>query len=371
MLNIQITTIMKQIIMTLTALFALLLNSNAMSYEQARREALFLTDKMAYELNLNDAQYEAAFEINLDYLMGITTPDDLYGPYWTRRNLDMSYVLFDWQWSAFQTALYFYRPLTWHAGNWHFGIYARYPHRNYFYFSAPHVYISYCGGHSWRNNGGRSYYYHHRNHYISHSDKHWGMKDRWDRGDFKGSHNHGNNHGNRPGFRMDKVDNDRIHGGNFGGNNDRNNHFNGGNNNDRNHGGNFGNGGNRPNRTDRESSTRVTVNSKVHNRNQQAPGTFRPNSNGSVQIKNNQAISGSSINRPSGISGSNNRTNRNSISLPTPSVNRNSGGSSINRNNGISGNRGSMNGNRSFSTKSSSTRSSNHNSQNDRGGGRR
>ena len=57
---------MKQIIMTLTALFALLLNSNAMSYEQARREALFLTDKMAYELNLNDAQYEAAFEINLD-----------------------------------------------------------------------------------------------------------------------------------------------------------------------------------------------------------------------------------------------------------------------------------------------------------------
>ena len=169
---------------------------------------------------------------------------------------------------------------------------------------------------------------------------------------------------------MDKVDNDRIHGGNFGGNNDRNNHFNGGNNNDRNHGGNFGNGGNRPNRTDRESSTRVTVNSKVHNRNQQAPGTFRPNSNGSVQIKNNQAISGSSINRPSGISGSNNRTNRNSISLPTPSVNRNSG-SSINRNNGISGNRGSMNGNRSFSTKSSSTRSSNHNSQSDRGGGRR
>ena len=218
---------MKQIIMTLTALFALLLNSNAMSYEQARREALFLTDKMAYELNLNDAQYEAAFAINLDYLMGITTPDDLYGPYWTRRNLDMSYVLFDWQWSAFQTALYFYRPLTWHAGNWHFGIYARYPHRNYFYFSAPHVYISYCGGHSWRNNGGRSYYYHHRHHYISHSDKHWGMKDRWDRGDFKGSHNHGNNHGNRPGFRMDKVDNDRIHGGNFGGNNDRNNHFNG------------------------------------------------------------------------------------------------------------------------------------------------
>lgn len=30
--------------------------ANAMSYEQARREALFLTDKMAYELELNDLQ---------------------------------------------------------------------------------------------------------------------------------------------------------------------------------------------------------------------------------------------------------------------------------------------------------------------------
>ena len=48
------------------------INANAMSYEQARNEALFLTDKMAYELNLTDEQYEAAYEINLDYLMGVT-----------------------------------------------------------------------------------------------------------------------------------------------------------------------------------------------------------------------------------------------------------------------------------------------------------
>ena len=49
------------------------ISANAMSYEQARREALFLTDKMAYELNLTDEQYEAAYEINLDYLMGVTS----------------------------------------------------------------------------------------------------------------------------------------------------------------------------------------------------------------------------------------------------------------------------------------------------------
>ena len=55
------------------------LSASAMSYEQARERALFLTDKMAYELNLNDEQYEAAYEVNLDYLMSINTYDDIYG----------------------------------------------------------------------------------------------------------------------------------------------------------------------------------------------------------------------------------------------------------------------------------------------------
>ena len=52
---------------------------SAMSYENARREALFLSDKMAYELGLTDAQYDAVYEINLDYLMSVTGRDDLYG----------------------------------------------------------------------------------------------------------------------------------------------------------------------------------------------------------------------------------------------------------------------------------------------------
>ena len=56
--------------MTLIAMLTMTVSTNAMSFEQARNEALFLTDKMAYELNLTDEQYEAAYEINLDYLMG-------------------------------------------------------------------------------------------------------------------------------------------------------------------------------------------------------------------------------------------------------------------------------------------------------------
>lgn len=174
---------MKKLISILMLLMAFTMSSNAMSYEQARQKALFLTDKMAYELNLTNDQYEAAYEINLDYLMSVNTVDDLYGAYWRYRNLDMSYVLLDWQYRAFCDAAYFYRPLYFNAGYWHFGIYARYPHRDYFYFDRPTVYISYCGGHSWHTNRGRSWY-HGRSYGPRRGDNHFGMRDGFDRGDY-------------------------------------------------------------------------------------------------------------------------------------------------------------------------------------------
>ena len=180
---------MKKMIFTLFALLTLAVSASAMSYEQARNEALFLTDKMAYELNLTDAQYEAAYEINLDYLMGVTSRYDVYGPYWERRNLDLSYILFSWQWDVFRAATYFYRPLYWDAGYWHFGVYARYPHRDYFYFGRPHFYASYRGGHSWHRNGGRSFYEGRRDFYRPNGrtrDNHTGMRNSWDRGDYRG-----------------------------------------------------------------------------------------------------------------------------------------------------------------------------------------
>ena len=52
------------------------ISANAMTYNEARNEALFLTDKMAYELGLNDAQYDAVYNINLDYLMGLNARAD-------------------------------------------------------------------------------------------------------------------------------------------------------------------------------------------------------------------------------------------------------------------------------------------------------
>jgi hypothetical protein len=151
--------------MTLVALLTIAATGKAMSYDQARNEALFLTDKMAYELNLTDAQYEAAYEINLDYLMGVTSYDDVYGTYWERRNLDLSYILLDWQWNAFCAASYFFRPLTWRDGFWHFGVYLRYPHRDHFFFGRPAFYATYRGGHAWHVVGGRGYYHSRSNHF--------------------------------------------------------------------------------------------------------------------------------------------------------------------------------------------------------------
>lgn len=176
---------MKKFILALTALLVLTVSASAMSYEQARQQALFLTDKMAYELNLTDAQYEAAYEINLDYLMGVRTVDDLYGTYWERRRLDFSYILLSWQYRAFCDAAYFFRPLYWDAGYWHFGIYARYPHRDYFFFGRPTFYVEYRGGHAWHMNGGRSWY--RSRHYrpaVRHDNRYHGMRDGFSRGDF-------------------------------------------------------------------------------------------------------------------------------------------------------------------------------------------
>lgn len=176
-------------------LLTVALSTMAMSYEQARDRALFLTDKMAYELNLNDEQYEAAYEVNLDYLMSISTYDDLYGTYWTRRNMDLSYILFDWQYNAFCSAAYFYRPLIWTNGVWRFSIYARYPNRTYFYFGRPAFYATYYGGHSWHRNGGRSWY-HGRTFGPRPGESRFGMRDRYDRGDFRGQRGHDRRHDN-------------------------------------------------------------------------------------------------------------------------------------------------------------------------------
>ena len=106
-------TDMKRFLGLIIALLAGLTAIRAMSYEEARDRARFLTDKMAYELNLNEQQYNDAYEINLDYLMNIRTESDIAGVYLEHRNADFRCILYDWQYALFQAATYFFRPVLW------------------------------------------------------------------------------------------------------------------------------------------------------------------------------------------------------------------------------------------------------------------
>jgi len=129
----------------ITMLLTIAVSASALSYSRARTQALFLTDKMAYELNLTDDQYNACYEINLDYYLSISVEGDLFGVYWTRRNQDLSYVLSPSQYAFYTAATYFYRPVTWVSRAFHYVIYDRY-NKNRFYRKAPSVYGTYRGG---------------------------------------------------------------------------------------------------------------------------------------------------------------------------------------------------------------------------------
>lgn len=294
---------MKKFIIALVAMFTITFTTaSAMSYEQARQQALFLTDKMAYELNLTDDQYEAAYEVNLDYLMGINTYDDLYGVYWRQRNLDLSYILLDWQYRAFCDATYFYRPLYWDGGFWHFGIYARYPRRDYFFFGRPHFYVSYRGDHCWRVNGGRSWY--HGRSYgrpFAGGQPRMGMRDGFNRGDYGRGQSFGNmqrqsstrttvtrdrNFGNGS-FNNGRVESNRNYngGGTFGG-------------------GTFGSRNNSRSNMSRDFTPRSTTpNSSSFGGNRSFGGSNRSFNNGSNNRSNSRSFNSGSSNRSFGGGG--------------------------------------------------------------------
>ena len=226
---------MKKYILSLV-LSSLTMALSAMNYNEAREQARFLTDKMAYELNLNEQQYNDCYEINLDYLMSVTTADDVYGDYLSYRNADIRHILYDWQFSLFAAADYFLRPLAWYHGAFIFPIYRHYTPGHYYY-AHPVVFNTYHGGH------GRFY---HRAGFYASRRPHWN-------GGFRGNdrvHHRGQvaHHVSAPhgaprhqgGYHFE-VSRPQHHGGSFGGNHGGNfggNH--GGNHGTPNHGGNIG-----------------------------------------------------------------------------------------------------------------------------------
>ena len=131
--------------MILAVMMVMTISANAMSYNAAKHEALFLSDKMAYELNLTAAQYEAVYEINLDYLMSLNGHGDVFGIWWDRRNADLRFVLNSWQFDKYMSLAHFYRPVAWKTGSWTFAVYAHYD-RGHFYNAHPKVFVTYRGG---------------------------------------------------------------------------------------------------------------------------------------------------------------------------------------------------------------------------------
>ena len=139
---------MKRTLLTLLLLAVLAIKAAAKPYEEARDRAWFLTDKMAYELNLTPEQYDRAYEINLNYFMSIRTASDCYGYYWNYRDADFRCILFDWQYNLFSSIDYFFRPIRWVRSSWYYPVCDHYRY-GYYYFDRPAIYVTYHGG-AWR-----------------------------------------------------------------------------------------------------------------------------------------------------------------------------------------------------------------------------
>ncbi len=178
---------MKKLMMILAMLVAIATAAPAMSYREAKAQALFLADKMAYELNLTDEQHEAAYEINLDYLMAVEHRSHLYGSYWSRRNSLFRSVLAPWQYNAYLRAEYFYRPVYWANNTWCWRIYNRYNHTR-FYRSRPSAFVTYRGGRPIS-------YYQQRNWHRSTPTRRYGRDDMYMRQRSNSSHH--DHHGRR------------------------------------------------------------------------------------------------------------------------------------------------------------------------------
>ena len=186
-------TEMKRLLTLLLGL-TMTLSSFALIYDEAREQAWFLTDKMAYELNLTSQQYDAVYQINLEYFLNVNTPNDVMGSYWTFRKMDLQYVLADWQFNLFTAMSYFLTPIQW-TSRWYFPILTRY-RTGYYFYDRPSLYYDWRGG-LWigRRPGSMSPFYDRRFTHNGH-----GLRDRYNHGGHHLSPTpHGPGHGPGPG----------------------------------------------------------------------------------------------------------------------------------------------------------------------------
>ncbi len=168
---------MKKLFVTLAVALLTMTQVFAMSTSKIRETARFLSDRMAWELDMTPQQYDDCYEINYDFLFAISPIlDDVargylsaintYYTYLDWRNDDMRFILTAAQYRRFLELEYFYRPVYTYRGSWRFRVYQIYNNPKFYYFDAPSIFRHYSGAHSRRNYSDGFY---HRDHRYSHS----------------------------------------------------------------------------------------------------------------------------------------------------------------------------------------------------------
>lgn len=118
---------MKRTILAMVAAMMMTSSVCAQRLGDIRVEANFITDKMAVELGLSNAQRNSIMQLNLNYLNGISCYRDIESKGWKHRNKEMKRILSDKQWKRYKDAYYFYRPIGWKNNAYVHNIYAKYP----------------------------------------------------------------------------------------------------------------------------------------------------------------------------------------------------------------------------------------------------
>ncbi len=168
---------MKKFFVTLAMMMLVATQVFAMSNSRIRETARFLSDRMAWELDMTPQQYDDCYEINYDFIFAINpimddvsrgylSAIDMYYTYLDWRNDDLRFVLNAVQYRRFLELEYFYRPVYTYRGRWLFRVYQIYNNPKFYYFNAPSVFKIYAGGHS-RTHFSDGFY--HRDHRYGHS----------------------------------------------------------------------------------------------------------------------------------------------------------------------------------------------------------
>lgn len=148
------------------------LPAKAFGLDNIRINARFLTDRMAFELNLNPSQYDAIYEVNYDFLSGVDDylydmgyadrrAVEAYTRYLEARNEDLRWVLSQREYQRFRSMDHFYRPIYASGNRCALRIYLIYPNWEHFYYDRPAHYYTYKGGHSRVYFERDGYYKHH------------------------------------------------------------------------------------------------------------------------------------------------------------------------------------------------------------------